>query len=194
MSFEASFAIVVGTEGGYVNDPQDPGGETKYGVSKRSYPNLDIANLTLADAHTIYRRDFWDVTGCDGLSPPLALLAFDAAINNGPGRARSWLAAARRVGRAVDPAEFLALRMAFMAALPGWQRYGLGWSRRLCRLPFEAMTMTDDVSRETPAPPTSVEPAWPPVLPPVPIQPVPPEISADDLNDAELARIHKEAW
>lgn len=51
-------ARVIEREGGYVNDPDDPGGETKYGISKRSYPTLDIKNLTVEQASDIYMRDF----------------------------------------------------------------------------------------------------------------------------------------
>jgi len=50
---------VLKREGGYVDDPTDRGGETKYGISKRSYPQLDIKNLTLEQALEIYRKDYW---------------------------------------------------------------------------------------------------------------------------------------
>lgn len=80
--------IVVGVEAGYVNDPRDPGGETKYGISKRSYPNVDIANLTLAAAQAIYLPDFWDEVQGDMLPWPLALFVFDSAVNQGQETAR----------------------------------------------------------------------------------------------------------
>ncbi|PKN67172.1 MAG: peptidoglycan-binding protein [Deltaproteobacteria bacterium HGW-Deltaproteobacteria-15] len=51
---------VLENEKGYVNDPDDPGGETKFGISKRAYPNIDIANLTKEDAVGIYYRDWWE--------------------------------------------------------------------------------------------------------------------------------------
>lgn len=51
---------IIQIEGGYSNDPHDAGGETKYGISKRSYPNLDIKNLTVEQATEIYIRDFWN--------------------------------------------------------------------------------------------------------------------------------------
>lgn len=51
---------IIEIEGGYVNDPHDLGGETKYGISKRSYPNEDIRNLTVERAIEIYTRDFWN--------------------------------------------------------------------------------------------------------------------------------------
>ena len=52
-------------EGGYVNDPNDSGGQTKYGISKKAYPDLDIPNLTIAQAMEIYRKDYWDRCKCD---------------------------------------------------------------------------------------------------------------------------------
>lgn len=57
--FELLIGAVLEHEGGYVNDPDDPGGETKYGISKRSYPDLDIASLTESQARDIYYRDWW---------------------------------------------------------------------------------------------------------------------------------------
>lgn len=155
-AFEQAFARIIGNEGGFTANPLDPGnwtgnkpgeGEcrgTKFGISARSYPDRDIANLTQQDAYAIYRRDYWDRIEADTMPPALALLAFDAAVNNGVGRARQWLALARkRTGGAAICAEFQAQRMAFMASLPTWKAFGLGWSRRLCRLPYESLTMTD---------------------------------------------------
>jgi len=54
-------------EGGYVNDPDDPGGETKYGITKRTYPQLDIASLTKFDAERIYREDWWTPLHLEGI-------------------------------------------------------------------------------------------------------------------------------
>lgn len=59
-NFETAFENVIGLEGGYSNDPDDPGGETKWGISKRSYPHLNIAALTLEEAKQIYWLDFWN--------------------------------------------------------------------------------------------------------------------------------------
>lgn len=57
--FEAAVTKLLAHEGGYVNDPDDPGGETKFGICKRSYPDLDIKNLTVEDAEKIYFTDWW---------------------------------------------------------------------------------------------------------------------------------------
>lgn len=78
-------------EGGYVNDKDDPGGETKWGISKRAHPDRDIANLTLEDAIEIYREKYWDVLDCDNLDWALAIAVFDAGVNCGVSRARAWL-------------------------------------------------------------------------------------------------------
>lgn len=77
--FLLAIPTVLQNEGGYVSDPADPGGETKYGISKRSYPNLDIKNLTVEDATTIYRRDFWQFDGVN--DQPLATKIFDTYVN-----------------------------------------------------------------------------------------------------------------
>ena len=54
-NFDSAFTIILGSEGGYVNDPRDSGGETKYGIAKKFYPNLDIKNLTVEQAKAIYK-------------------------------------------------------------------------------------------------------------------------------------------
>ncbi len=173
-SFERALAIVVGHEGGYCNERSDrgnwTGGEvgvgqlrgTKFGISAAAYPALDIFNLTLRDAGDIYRHAYWDRIAGDNLPPPLALLVFDAAVNNGVGRAAGWLqqavgvpvdgeigpatlaalgGAVAKEGGAIVCAEFQARRLSFMASLSTWPTFGLGWSRRLCALPYQSLTM-----------------------------------------------------
>lgn len=144
-AFEWAVAIVLEREGGYVNDPKDPGGETKYGISRRAYPALDIAALTKEDAKVIYRRDYWDACQCDGLPPDVALLVFDCAVNQGVATARILLqeAAAVKVDGAVGPVTLAAARKPGVAreftALRAWRYeinrneevYGKGWFRRL---------------------------------------------------------------
>jgi len=126
MSFQSAFEMVIGHEGGYVNDPQDPGGETKYGISKRAYPHLDIANLTLEQAKDIYLRDYWNAANCGAqLNDAMALLIFDCAVNQGVGRAKQI------AGLAHDPVTFQAERALYYAKLPTFDRFGRGWMRRL---------------------------------------------------------------
>lgn len=123
--FDPAFEIVVGIEAGYVNDPRDPGGETKYGISKRSYPNLDIKNLTLEQAKDIYRHDFWIQTGCDSMSWERALCIFDTAVNAGLGAAMTLEKESH------DMVEFMAERALRYARLPTFEHFGKGWLRRL---------------------------------------------------------------
>ena len=111
-TFEQAFAIVVGHEGGFDTTRADPGNwtggavgrgalrGTKFGISAAAYPAVDIASLTADDAAAIYRRDYWVRIRGDDLSPALALLVFDAAVNNGVRRAAGWLQEA--VGAVVD--------------------------------------------------------------------------------------------
>jgi len=71
-------------EGGYVNDPNDAGGETKYGISKRAYPSVDIKNLTQDEAKAIYKRDYWNRLKADDIkSQKVAYELFDTAVNMG---------------------------------------------------------------------------------------------------------------
>lgn len=83
MSFDKAFDHVVGLEGGYVDDAFDPGGVTKYGISKRAYPDEDIASLTLERAKELYRQDYWRPLRCDEMPWPLAMLVFDCGVNQG---------------------------------------------------------------------------------------------------------------
>lgn len=77
--FNRAIEGVLEDEGGYVNSKNDDGGETKYGISKRSYPNLDIKNLTLDQAKGIYFHDFWKFGGV--VSQPIADKVFVTYVN-----------------------------------------------------------------------------------------------------------------
>lgn len=79
-------------DGGYTNDSVDPGGETKWGISKKSYPDIDIKSLTKEEALIIYEKDYWLKIGADKMEKKLAIVCFDSAVNCGVGRTRSWLA------------------------------------------------------------------------------------------------------
>lgn len=83
MDFDAAFLKLMENEGGYVNDPRDSGGETKFGISKRAYPSEDIAALTLDRARFLYRRDYWGPAGCDAAPDVLKFDLFDMAVNQG---------------------------------------------------------------------------------------------------------------
>ena len=171
-NFDRMFDIVAGHEGDFTADPADPGNwtggavgagtcrGTRFGISAAAYPDLDIAALSLDAAKALYQRDYWQRIAGDLLPAPLALLVFDAAVNNGTSRAAHWLQLVAQVpqdgmigeqtvhaidrtvarqGGIVDLcSEFLALRLVFMTSLPTWKTFGIGWARRLCRLPYEA--------------------------------------------------------
>ena len=82
--FENLIGMILNHEGGYVNDPVDPGGETKYGISKRTYPYLDIKNLTIEQAKDIYYRDWWLRLRCNEIQDDrIAQKLLDTCINVG---------------------------------------------------------------------------------------------------------------
>jgi lysozyme family protein len=106
----------------------------------------------------IYRQRYWSPICGERMAPALALLVFDAAVNNGVSRAVRLLQAsvgAKEDGllgprtlaavAASDPVaicrEFQARRLLFMVGLPAWRSFGLGWARRLCGLPFQALAI-----------------------------------------------------
>lgn len=152
-NYGACMAEVFRHEGGYGNDPHDPGGETNMGISKRSYPKEDIRGMTKERAAAIYRRDFWDACKCDDLPSGLDLVTFDAAVNSGPSRAAKWLqqaigvdadgkigpqtiAAAKSTYAPAAVQRAIGFRLAFMRSAKSadgkrlWDRYGTGWQRR----------------------------------------------------------------
>jgi lysozyme family protein len=155
MDFAQAFEKLIGHEGGYVNHRADPGGETKYGISKRSYPQEDIKNLTLERAKHLYLRDYWGPAGCDCLPAAIRLQVFDTAVNSGLHRAIVTLQKA--VGEHEDGklgpltlqavqsmpvprliARFNAHRLIFMAELTTWPAFGRGWAKRVAHNLLEA--------------------------------------------------------
>ncbi len=155
MTFDECFEKLIGHEGGYVNDPRDPGGETKFGISKRAHPSLDIGSLTLDDAKKLYKRDYWERAQCDRLHPNLAFQVFDGAVNSGIGNSIRWLQEAsgvavdgvvgpltlRKVGD-MEPSIIIAryngVRLKFMASLSTFDVFGRGWARRIAANLMEA--------------------------------------------------------
>lgn len=148
MNFNDMFTRLLGHEGGYVNDPRDPGGETNWGISKRSYPNVDIKNLTQEKARDIYYQDFWIPLCCERLHDGVAWQLFDFAVNSGIGTAiRAYqralgvaddghfgprsLAAAAWMSETDQIMRLLAERLDFMTRASAWQSFGKGWARRI---------------------------------------------------------------
>lgn len=100
--FLAAVTRVLVDEGGTETAPDDPGGITRFGISAREYPTLDIAHLTRADAIAIYYRDYWHPFGFDAAPGAIAAKVFDLAVNIGPAHAIGCLQRAlRAVGRRV---------------------------------------------------------------------------------------------
>lgn len=131
---------------------------TRYGISAAAYPNLDIADLTANEAKAIYRRDYWDPVCGSSLPPALALLVFDCAVNQGVAAASRMLQQA--VGSVADgkvgpntvqavwthgeretSIEIMAQRILRYAADARFDVFGLGWSRRLARVAYDAAIM-----------------------------------------------------
>jgi lysozyme family protein len=150
MNFHDAFQMVVGHEGGISDHPDDPGGLTKYGITSRDYPSLDIRNLTLNQARRIYKSDYWDKIHGDDLPGRVAALVFDSAVNQGVSRATKLMQRALQVqvdgvigkntltaAENVDPDEFAVLfgaeRALHYASLSTFDTFGRGWMRRLLR-------------------------------------------------------------
>ena len=82
-TFDEIIEKVLEHEGGNVNDPTDLGGETKYGITKRFYPDVDIKNLTIKQAKEIYKNDYWDKNRVESLPQELWHIFFDMCVNMG---------------------------------------------------------------------------------------------------------------
>lgn len=152
MNFDQSFEALIGHEGGYSNNPADPGGETMYGVTKR----VAVANgyagamkdLPLDTAKAIYRKSYWDTVRADELPDAVRFDVFDCSVNSGPGQAIRFLQRATGVaedGRlgpvtiravaAMDPQlldkRLNGYRLKFMCELKTWPTFGRGWAARI---------------------------------------------------------------
>lgn len=157
MKFEVAVHIILGHEGGYVHDINDPGGETKYGISKRAFPKMNIRDLTVNEAKNIYRNYYWTVCSCDQLPDWARLIVFDCAVNQGPQRASMYLQ--RCVGvkadgvigphtlaamACADPLDFIydyaMQRHHSYAQNPRFNFYGAGWTKRLLDITIKSLS------------------------------------------------------
>jgi lysozyme family protein len=89
--YDIAFENTIGLEGSYTNDPNDPGGETNWGLSKKSNPDLDIKNLTKEQAKTIYKERYWNKINGDLLPYPINIIGFDRSVLYGTGKANEWI-------------------------------------------------------------------------------------------------------
>lgn len=160
MQFDKAFEMLIGHEGGYSDNPKDPGNwtggkvnvgilkGTKYGIAANTYPEEDIKNLTLERAKFLYKRDYWDAAKIDRLPDAVRFDTFDAAVNSGVNRAIRFLQLAVGVNddgllgpktvaavNAIDPQlldkRISGYRLQFMASLKNWTDASRGWANRI---------------------------------------------------------------
>jgi lysozyme family protein len=157
--FERALSRVLVHEGGYVNHPSDPGGETNKGITKRVYdayrqkigkPIQSVRDISQAEIAAIYKAAYWDLAKCDQLPAGISYVVFDGAVNSGVSQSIKWLqralgivavdgvignatiAAVQNYGnmdRLVDA--ICDRRLAFMKALRTWKVFGKGWASRV---------------------------------------------------------------
>ena len=165
-NFPAALALVLQSEGGFVNHKFDPGGMTNLGVTrnvwrdwvKRDVDEAEMRSLTPELVTPLYKARYWDACKCDDLPRGVDYCVFDSAVNMGPGRAAKLLQAALGVtadgaiGRATiaaataaDPAELLEAfslgKEAFYKSLPTFATFGKGWLNRVAHVQAAAEGM-----------------------------------------------------
>ena len=155
--FKEALEVILHHEGGYVNHPKDPGGETNLGVTKRVYEEWggtkDMKELTPEDVEPIYKKNYWDKLKCDELPEALALCVFDFGVNAGPGRAAKYLQSlvgALPIDGGIGPMTLAAVdkyidkfsvelaveryqesRQKYYEKLSTFDTFGKGWTRRV---------------------------------------------------------------
>lgn len=149
-AFDDAFNLLMGNEGGYSNNPADPGGETMWGITARvaraNGYQWEMKDLSRDTAKAIAKRAYWDTLHLDDINPRVAFQVFDANYNGG--HAAKWLQAAVGVDQDgiigpatiaainnVDPMKvimrFDAYRMRYLDSLPTWPAFGKGWMNRI---------------------------------------------------------------
>lgn len=152
VTFDIAFERLIGHEGGYVNHPDDPGGETNWGITLRTAREAgytgSMRDLNREQAREIYRAAYWQRARCDEFDGAIAFQVFDAAVNHGIGNAIRFLQRAASVADdgVVGPvtmaavrsmtvtdvlARFNAARLMFYTQLSTWATFGKGWARRV---------------------------------------------------------------
>ena len=165
-NFDKSLAAVLVHEGGFVNNPKDPGGMTNLGCTKATWEEhcghpvdeKTMRGLTPQDVGPLYRQKYWNKVCADDLPAGVDYVVFDAAINSGPGRAVKWLQACVGVEvdgslgpkslaavKAFDPkhliSDYSKRRLSFLMDLPTWDTFGKGWTRRVNEVESVGLTM-----------------------------------------------------
>lgn len=154
-NYRTCLDTVLKYEGGYVNNPRDPGGATNKGITQKVYdawrkkqglPTQPVKGISQAEVESIYKNNYWDVIKGDDLPSGLDLAVFDYAVNSGPGRAAKQLQKILNVPQTgtvnattIDAAKknpnawaaLCAERLAFMKRLDTWSTFGKGWEARV---------------------------------------------------------------
>jgi lysozyme family protein len=129
-------------EGGYGNDPQDPGGPTNFGITLTDYRKYikstgnatDVKNMTRDQASVIYKERYWNVLGCDNLPSGVDYTCFDYGVNSGVGRPQKALQRFKALTGTKLINAINDERMSFLQALSTYPRFGKGWSARVARV------------------------------------------------------------
>lgn len=137
-NFNSCLAETLKWEGGYVNNPRDPGGPTNCGITiatlshelGRAATINDVRNLSIATASDIYRKKYWNLIGGDALPKGVDMMLFDIAVNNGPGRALQWGRQAAQLDAVKEIGQLDALRRSFWRRLASFVTFGRGWFNR----------------------------------------------------------------
>jgi lysozyme family protein len=137
-NFQRALPVVLQYEGGWADNPKDPGGATMKGVTlatfRHRHPNAtkaDLRAISNDDLASIYREGFWKPVNGDGLASGVDLVTFDASVNSGPGRALGWLKASIGGSDVETIKRLCAKRLGFMHGLKIWKTFGKGWAARV---------------------------------------------------------------
>ena len=166
-NWDTCIEMILHHEGGYVNHPKDPGGETNLGVTKRVYEEhggtKDMKDLTIEDVKPIYKKSYWDRVKGDDLPAGLDLCVFDFGVNAGTGRAAKYLQT--MIGTVADGGigpntlktldeyldenvlektirDYQDARQEYYESLSTFETFGKGWTRRVNETTNTALSMT----------------------------------------------------
>lgn len=157
---EACIKATLKWEGGYTNDPRDPGGATNWGITindaktywKKNATPEDVRKMPLDIAIDIYRSKYWKTKyyDCDKLNPGVDLAVFDAGVNSGPAQAKKWLD--RSIGGTDEETinKYFDARLAMLQKLKTWPTFGQGWTNRCRDLRKLALSMTKQTGTSAP--------------------------------------------
>lgn len=165
-NYQKCLEMILHHEGGYVNHPKDPGGETNLGVTKRVYEDFggtkDMKDLTVEDVAPIYEKNYWGRMKCDSIPSGLDLCVFDFGVNAGTGRSAKFLQT--MIGTTADGGigpntlsklsdyidengiedtikNFQAERQSYYEGLGTFETFGKGWTRRVTETTESALEM-----------------------------------------------------